>query len=229
MVGVLPTYVHIVELKLENSIQFENIVLVLGPFHLQLSFIYCIYRRFRGLGIADVLVSAGVIAEGSVDQALRGEHYRRGVRCITLMREALIHSRIKEFLSTCIVTEKTENFLQILRSALRESQDKLRSAHNCLEEDKRVYEIVHLVYEPTGTDMGDYWISFLEMTDLLIQNIHACYVRNLSEYLSSTYGMLKYLISTITTMEGGFPTIVHPYHPFLIKDTNSLQKISLSL
>ena len=32
--------------------------------------------------------------------------------------------------------------------------------------------------------MGNYWISFLEMTDLLIQNIHACHVRNLPEYLS---------------------------------------------
>ena len=87
-------------------------------------------------------MSAGVIAEGTVDQALRGKHYRRGVRCIMLMREALIHSRIKEFLSTCIVTEKTENFLQILRSALKESQDKLRSTHNCLEEDEGLNEIV---------------------------------------------------------------------------------------
>ena len=142
MVGDLPTYVHIAELKSENSAQFENTVPVLGPFHQQLSFIYCIYKRFRGSGIADVLVSAGVIAEGSVDQALHGKHYRRGVRCITLMREALIHSRIKEFLSTCIVTEKTENFLQILRSALKESQDKLRSTHNCLEEDEGLNEIV---------------------------------------------------------------------------------------
>ena len=98
-------------------------------------------------------------------------------------------------MSTCVVTEKTENFLQILRSALKESQDKLRSAHNCLEEDEGLNEIVRLVYKPTGTDMGDYWISFLEMTDLLIQNIHACHVRNLSNYLSSTYGMLNYLIS----------------------------------
>ena len=47
MVGDLPTYVHIVELKPENSVQFENIVPVLCPFHQQLSFIYCIYKRFR--------------------------------------------------------------------------------------------------------------------------------------------------------------------------------------
>ena len=110
-------------------------------------------------------------------------------------RKALIHSRIKEFLSSCIVTGKTENFLQIVRSALNESQDKLRLAHNSLEEDEGLNEIVGLVYEPTGTDMGDYWISFLEMTSFLIQDIHACHVGNLSKCLSSTYKTLKYLIS----------------------------------
>ena len=61
--------------------------------------------------------------------------------------EALIHSRIKEFLSTCTVTEKLKIF-QILRSPLKESQDKIRLAHNCLEEDEGLNEIVHLVYEP---------------------------------------------------------------------------------
>ena len=94
MVGDLPNNLHVVELK------SENIVLVLGPFHQQLSFIYYIDKGFGGLSIADVLVSAGVIVEGSVDQALRGKHYRRGVRCIMLMREVLMYSRIKEFLST---------------------------------------------------------------------------------------------------------------------------------
>ena len=74
MIGDLPTYVHIVELKSEDSVQFGNIVPVLEPFHDQLSFIYYIYKRIRGSGIADVLVSAAVIAEGSVDQALCGKH-----------------------------------------------------------------------------------------------------------------------------------------------------------
>ena len=107
MVGDLPTYVHVVELQSENSIRFENIVPVLGPLHQQLLFIYCIYKRFCGSGIADAFVSAGVTARGSVDHGVAGKHYQRGVRCIMLTREALIHSRIKEFWSTCIVTEKT--------------------------------------------------------------------------------------------------------------------------
>ena len=41
--------------------------------------------------------------------------------------------------------------------------------------------------------MGDFWLSFLEMTDVLAQNVHACHIGDFSEYLSSTYEMLKYL------------------------------------
>lgn len=43
--------------------------------------------------------------------------------------------------------------------------------------------------------MGDMWLSFLEMTDPLIQNYHSCHVRNASEYLSSTYDMMKYIMA----------------------------------
>ena len=53
--------------------------------------IYAIYKRYKGSGIAEVLVAAGVIAEGSVDQALRGKHYRMALRCLSLMYEALVH------------------------------------------------------------------------------------------------------------------------------------------
>ena len=120
-------------------------------------------------GIADELLSVGVIYEGSVDQALRGKQYQRGVRYIMLIRE------------------KTENFLQISCSSSKESQDKLRSTHNCLEEDEGLNEIVYLVFEPTGTNMEGYWILFLVMTDLLIQNISTCHFRNLYEYLSLIY------------------------------------------
>lgn len=38
-------------------------------------FISAIYKRSIGSGIADVMVAAGVIAEGSVEQALRGKHF----------------------------------------------------------------------------------------------------------------------------------------------------------
>ena len=119
-----------------------------------------------------------------------------------LIREALIHIRIKELLASNPVPEETEIFLKTLRSALTETKENLLTAHNSLEKDDWIDNTVSSIYKSTGTDMGDFWISFLEMTDILAQNIHACHVRDLSEYLSSTYDMLKYLKSYNNTNYG---------------------------
>jgi hypothetical protein len=70
LVGDMPTYKTTVQLKAENSDLFQNIIPVLGAFHQQMSYIYVVYKRFEGSGIADLLVAAGVVMEGSVDQAL---------------------------------------------------------------------------------------------------------------------------------------------------------------
>ena len=43
--------------------------------------------------------------------------------------------------------------------------------------------------------MGDFWHSFLEMSDPLVQSIHACHTQSYQEYKSSTYEMLPGLLS----------------------------------
>ena len=78
-VGDHPIYKLYLELKSENPVKYAKIVPFIGPFHAQMSFIYCIYKRFQGSGIDDVLVAAGVVAGGSYDQALCGKHFNRGV------------------------------------------------------------------------------------------------------------------------------------------------------
>lgn len=107
LVGDLPTYKIIMQLKAENP-EFTNVVPILGAFHQQMSYIYAIYKRFKGSGISDILVAAGVVVEGSVDQALRGKHYRRGIRCIMLWREALIHERLRQILEHTELSEEVK-------------------------------------------------------------------------------------------------------------------------
>ena len=185
-VGDMPTYKHTVELKAENSQKFKDIIPIFGPFYQQCSFIYSIYKRFQGSGLS---------VEGSVEQALRGKHYIRGVRCIMLMREALIQSRIKDKLAVKQLSILMKHHLDTLRQTLKESQENLTGAHRNLENNRDLQEIVKSVYESNGTDMGDFWLTFLEMSDVLMQNIYACHSRNAKEYLSSTHGMLKYLMA----------------------------------
>ena len=111
-------------------------VSILCPFHQLCSFIYFIYKRFQGSGISDILVSAGVIVEGSVEQALRGKHYRRGVRCIMLMREALIQSRIKDKLEVKQLSILMKHHLDTLRQTLKEGQENLADTYRNLENDR---------------------------------------------------------------------------------------------
>lgn len=70
LVGNMPTYKTILQLKAVNPKLFRDTIPILGTFHHQMSYIYAIYKRFKGSRMAETLVTAEVIVEGSVDQAL---------------------------------------------------------------------------------------------------------------------------------------------------------------
>ncbi len=89
LIGDQPVYALMVQLRNENPVDFKLILPFLGPFHAQCSFMSAVYKRFQGSGLGDILVATDVIAHGSVDQALRGKYYKRGIRCLTLMYESL--------------------------------------------------------------------------------------------------------------------------------------------
>ena len=91
LVGDLPVYALIIQLKNEHPGRFEKILPVIGTFHEQCSFIAAaaINKRFGGSGLSDIMSTAGVIAEKSVDQALRGKHYSHACRALQLVYEVL--------------------------------------------------------------------------------------------------------------------------------------------
>ena len=189
--GDLPTYKDIMSLKSENPELFKDIIPVIGTFHQQMSYIYTVYKRFQGSGIEDVLVSAGVLAAGSAEKALKGKHFRKAVRSILLWREALFHLRLKDLLESKPLSAETKVTLAVLRSPLVETRESLAAASESLESMDEIKELVAQVYHSPGTDMGDFWLSFLEMTDALAQNLHACHTQSYNEFKSSTYEMLK--------------------------------------
>ena len=99
LVGNMHTYKTIVQVKAENLEQFKDIITILGAFHHQVLHLYAIFKRFKGSGMADTIVTAGVVVEGSVDQAQRGKHYRKDVRYIVLWREAAIQKGLQEIIN----------------------------------------------------------------------------------------------------------------------------------
>ncbi|KAK1879571.1 U3 small nucleolar RNA-associated protein 10 [Dissostichus eleginoides] len=153
-----------------------------------------IYKRYKGSELGEVLVAAGVIADGSVDRALKGKHYKRGLRCLRLMYEALMCQLMKENLGPDLADETREN-LDILRDT-SQSEESRADAHVALENDADLKSLVtNMFTHVEASDMANYWRDFLSMTDALMQNVHAVHICNWDEYVSSLRAMLPWMVA----------------------------------
>lgn len=59
------------------SPRFDHIFINLGGFHLQLAFFKAVGKYIDGSGIAEILISSEVLAEGSINSFLEGKHFNR--------------------------------------------------------------------------------------------------------------------------------------------------------
>ena len=77
-------------LKYGHPDKFTRILPILGSFHIETSFMSSIHKRLKESNIGDLLVKAGLIAQGSVVEALRGGHFNRTTRLLMFFSEAML-------------------------------------------------------------------------------------------------------------------------------------------
>ena len=75
-------------------------MLMMGMFHMLMMFMHILSKRFSAVGLRDVLIQSGVVAEGSVDKALSGKMYNRGIRLYKLAYEAITRKVFDVIVST---------------------------------------------------------------------------------------------------------------------------------
>ena len=80
-----------------------------------------------------------------------------------------------------------------MKKPLTQNKGNLASAYADLKIDENIQTLVDAIYERTNTE---YWMSFMEMSNILLQNVEIYYVGNLDEYLSSTRAMLLGMLTS---------------------------------
>ena len=128
LVGDFPTFLLFLKLKSENGVLFAKIIPHLGPFHMHKSYLSAINKRFAGSELSDILVAAGAIVSGSIDQALRGGHYKRALSGHFLLREALNVFLIQQGNLNLDETEKSK--IEVLRNRANETRETLKETHD---------------------------------------------------------------------------------------------------
>jgi len=134
LVGDHLLYILIIMLKAKNSNMYCDIAPFLGPFHTQCVMMNVIYKRYKGSELGEVLEAGEVIAEGSVDPALKSKHYQRGLCGLSLMYDALMSQLAKERRLIPNLAEETREKLEVLRDTSI-SQETSTSAHAALTKD----------------------------------------------------------------------------------------------
>ena len=196
-VGDQPVFALLEELKAENSEKFELIIPVLGSFHTQMAFMSAILQRFNGSGIKDILVNAGLIVDGSVDQALRGKHYNRAQRLYKLLYEALTRQLIKCGEDHGITLQNVNHLIEPIRDLKRSSNDRLLSMKMLLLDtdfSSYVTRLFSCVDGPTN-HLAKFIISLMEMIEILFMNIDSIRTHNWEAYLESLRLMLPWMVA----------------------------------
>ena len=68
------------EIKWREPAKFKFCVLMMGIFHLLMVYMSILNKQFGDVGLKDALMQSSMTAEGSVEAALCGKSYDRGVR-----------------------------------------------------------------------------------------------------------------------------------------------------
>eukprot|EP00117_Sycon_ciliatum_P049998 scpid66835/ scgid35355/ len=83
-------YAKALDIVLQRPEEFRTVILRMGGFHITMTLLSVIGKRFMDAGLLDLLVEAQVAGSATASLALSGKQYNRGVRFHTLWRKLWI-------------------------------------------------------------------------------------------------------------------------------------------
>ena len=144
---------------------------MMGTFHIILTFLAVIAARFKDAGLRDVVIQSMVVAEGSVDTMFTGTRaYKRAVRVYKILYETFSRILLEKFERAYPAQSEA---MQNLLENVDDSSDFNRLASS---EELQDYctELINLKDKLAEDSMlGKFWLSFLEMCEVLLNILYA--------------------------------------------------------
>ena len=189
-------YARAAEIKWKEPQKFKRCVPMMGMFHTTMMYMSILSNRFKYAGLRDLLIQSSVIAEGSIDRALCGKMYKRGIRMYKLAYEALTR-----LLLQC-VDEKVDDSIvadvNAIMSMLKEkiTHEKVLESANFQKYYSSFLDVKLAFSEecnPNG--LQRFWISFVAMVDILLNTIYAIRLGEWELLLECIRDMLPYVFA----------------------------------
>ena len=182
-------YAKAMEVFWKNKEIFSDLVIMMGGFHLLMMLLGIIGNRFGDAGLIELAVESDVVAAGSIEKVLSGKNYNRAVRMHKIFYEAMMRLLINAFESS--MSEDQKVILDSKTAATEELKLNLgpEKGTALLESDdiQRWYELFRCFVESmtnNGSDLSKFWLSYLELCELLLNLIFATRSGNWKLYLA---------------------------------------------
>lgn len=193
-------YAKAMEIKWKHSEDFDDVILRMGVFHTLCMLLGIIGKRFQDAGLKDLCIESQVIAEGSVAGVMEGKRYNRAIRLHKLVYEALQRQMWSGFLGwveerhkekKAMITNVLES-LNSLRNNICEAEYKKMLEENSFSEVFKMFESYVQFLRNENGKLSEFWVSYIDMIEILLSLIRASREGDWSLHLSSVRSILPW-------------------------------------
>ena len=161
----------------KNPEFYDNHIVMIESFHLICAYLKIIGKKMNESGLADVLLEAGVMSVGSINNVMSGKNYSRAINCHKVMAESLERMLLDRYLETRSLKGLPGNLLQaidhIINKRSSENLDAVmqnKALANSLEE----YSLFRQQVRGGSLDRAaQFWLTYMNHASLVLSLQHA--------------------------------------------------------
>ncbi|MES9884476.1 MAG: hypothetical protein ABW185_26830 [Sedimenticola sp.] len=187
-------------LRKNNPSHFPQLILRLGGFHLLMNYLGAIGKIMAGSGLKDMLVTSGIVHEGTANKILSGKGYYQSINAHMCAYESLLHMWWCAFEEFCLQKDIQLNCFAEFNESVSEQVDV--PSGDTLNATATIPQIKHFLAQArplmdafnesrSEFNLHQFWLKYLAMMETLLLFIHAEREAIWSDHLSATSTMTK--------------------------------------
>ena len=161
----------------------------MGGFHLIIMLLGVVGTRFGDAGPRELAIESDTIAEGSIERVLNGKNYNRSLHLHKIFYEALMMLLLNSFkhslsddntellASQKILTEEMKLDISPVGYTNLLQHDDFKAWH-------KTFQVLMTNLTEKGSDLVKFWLSYLEICELVLNLSYATCTGNWTLYLS---------------------------------------------
>ena len=134
-------------------------MLMMGIFHTIMMFMQSLFKRFGDVGMKNALFQSSVISRASVQPALRGKCYNKGIRLYKIFYEALLRQMMSQ-----VIEKVNQSEVDKLKQELSKYNVFTNDLCKNIKDNVLNVFMISKVNEVAKKNLGSFWLSCLEMT-----------------------------------------------------------------